>query len=360
MANNFHAILKIASTNSRHKDMKKGFIGAKENFLHAVRLKDRDKYSTNVNHKKTHLNQFFDPTTKKWIPIGTKQNRETFLNKFIASNELIFQPFKNELKQRNKINLDARHSTRIKNFSNYLATKQPVGEIILAGSRTWFERNNVIKIIDEKNFTVKNQKKLMQWANCVNDWMYQKITKFYGSHSFLGSTLHLDESNVHIHFFHSRALHKFNKKENKKTWSFTSNGLFDPIKMRELHKEYRTHQNKVLFSELGWDKNNKITLSNTAKKDYLSLYHYKRTQAKQELDYTIAKTINAQTMAKRWSNLYGNDFKKAMHKIHIGLEFNKQNLILEGRAILESLGHTTQDITTIIEQITAQHQIKTL
>ena len=160
-----------------------------------------------------------------------------------------------------------------------MKNQQPVGEWILAGNREWFQRNGVIKIINDKDFEVIDYKKLQQWANCVNDWAIGQISTFYNKTNYIGSFLHLDESNIHIHFNFFRHKLKWNEKEQKMRYSFTHQGFLSPEKMKTLHYSYLKYQNKVLFKELNWE----ISLTpNFIKKNYIPLEEYKKEQLYQK------------------------------------------------------------------------------
>ena len=284
----YKSIFRIGTTRGKKATIPLGINGGIKLTIHSLRLPEdsrtKDAYGSNIDPKRSHLNMYFNKYSKKWKIFNTKQERGEKLDFVKHQQEKIIEPFYKQYLENKDKRLAKKEKTResLQSFERWMKNKQPIGEWILSGSRDWFERNEVIKILDKQTFIVKNKAKLLQWANTVNDWAKEQVNSFYGEKSYLNSFLHLDESNIHIHFNYFRAKKIWNIKENRMAWSFTNNGFLTSESIKDMQKSYRSYQNKILFQEYGWDKNLKLEKTQSGK-SYSRLDAYKLEQYKNEL-----------------------------------------------------------------------------
>lgn len=335
--------------------MKSGTKGGILNIQHSLRLlKNEANYQPDIDLSRSHLNQFKFNNRQTWTGFSKTPQLLTTKETFSEIHENLEETlilFKKQHKLQNTLHEKHGNYKRIKSFTSYMSKKQPIGEWVMGGSREWFARNNVIEIIDDKTYQIKNEKRLHEWRDTVTAWAVKQITSHYGSANNILSVLHLDETNVHIHFFYSRAIKKFNEKKGEKVWTFSHKGFLEPIHLKALHQSYFQYQNQELFHNLSWAKSKMLSApENTAitKRKYLPLMEYKLHTLENKLQNKEAEWNNNVQNNKR---LYGYEYSKIVNELHKAvLNYNDKNIIICHEK-LSSLGHTSDHISLLMEDI---------
>ncbi len=353
----YKSIFLIGNAYGSNAVIPKGINGSLRLMKHNYRtLKDKSKdyvsqeFKSYIDPKRTKFNMYFNEKNQKWILLDTTQKRQSAYNYGKRKLDYVLEPFKDQFEVLKQKRLKKYEKTRYGNFQDYLSKKQPMGEWVLSGSRDWFNRNQVIEIINERKFIVKNEKKLLQWANTVQEWAIGQIETFYGENSFLSSTLHLDESNIHIHFNFFRSKLIWDKRIGKRMHSFTNQGFLNPQKIRFMQQDYREFQNKRLFNELGWDKDFQLQKLDKNKK-YLKLSDWKKEQKYNEkLQILSLENNNLKAELYQKPN-YGEKYHNAKQKLYKAILKDDKEMQWIAKEELKSCGIKDYRIEDIENEI---------
>ncbi len=258
----FKPIFLIGKSRGRNATLPLGADSGRRLLKHSLRLNKKGTNKDFVNGKtksfidsdRSKLNMFYSKTKNEFREFANKRHKEGFFEQYKKQEKKVYNIFKKYHQEFNDRRFKNYEHDKIKDFKTWMSNKQPVAEWVLSGSKDWFIRNKVIEQTGEFSFKVINYEKLKQWANCVNEWAKGQANSFYEKENYIGSFLHLDESNIHIHFNFFRHKYKWDRKEHRMKYGFTNEGFLSREKMKEMQASYREFQNKRLFKDLGWDK----------------------------------------------------------------------------------------------------------
>lgn len=355
----YKGIFLIGSAYAKQNPLPKGIDGTWRLMKHSFRINKKTSqdftkgfFNSWIDHERSHDNYWFNHDKEQWVQLNTKNKRNYYYQKVLQKERKILEDFHQYHEAYNARMRTKRNYKRIKSFADFMQKKQITGEWILSGSKEWFVRNKVIKEINDKKYEVVNQKKLFEWANTVQTWARKQIHIYYPKENFIGSHLHLDESNIHLHFNFFRHKYMWNEREQKMKYAFTNQGFLTREKLISMQRDYTNFQNKVLFEDLQWEKTYTLDQPERGKK-YLPLPIYKQiTQLQQEnKKHQKEKQELAQQLESNiWQHLDHDTFKKLQQKLYVALEQNNNNLYLQAIEEMKNIGLTDKMIHEQVEQ----------
>ncbi len=310
----FKPIFLIGKSRGRNATLPLGENCGSRLLKHSLRLNKKGSNRDFVNSKtksfidpdRSKLNMFYSKTKNEFREFHDTTHRNFVFEQYKKQEKKVYNIFKKYHQEFNDRCKKLSQYDRIKDFKTWMANKQPVAEWVLSGSKDWFIRNKVIEQTGEFSFKVINYEKLKQWANCVNEWAKGQVNSFYEKENYIGSFLHLDESNIHIHFNFFRHKYKWDRKEHRMKYGFTNEGFLSREKLKEMQTSYREFQNKRLFKELGWDKDYALEKQSKGKVyDRLEDWKVKIQEEKLRKEYLAIRRENENAEPKRDLNKYG-------------------------------------------------------
>ena len=355
----YKGIFLIGSAYKKQNPLPKGITGTWRLMKHSFRINKQTSqdftkgfFNSWIDHERSHQNYWFNHEKEQWVQLNSKNKQNYYYQKVLKQEKEILKHFHQYHEAYNARMREKRNYKRIKSFADFMQNKQITGEWILSGSKEWFVRNKVIKQIDDKKYEVINQQKLFEWANTVQTWARKQIHIYYPKENFIGSHLHLDESNIHIHFNFFRHKYIWNEREQKMKYAFTNQGFLTRQKLISMQRDYTNFQNKVLFEDLQWEKTYTLDQPERGRK-YLSLPVYKQVkQLEQERDrYRERLQEKSQELEQTiWKHLDHDLLKKLQQKLYIAVQEQNDSLYIEVIEGMKNLGLTDKMIHEQVEQ----------
>ena len=184
-----------------------GFVKALS--LHNLRIKTKNVIS-DIDPNRSHWNLIWSPLEQNWQQ--SSANKANLQYQYLLNHiQTTLVPFREQVKNHNHYLKTHHRSAQIQTWRQHCARKQIAGEWILSASQQWFIQNQCIKAIKNKGFIIINHDRILIWATAVMQWAQEQFSCLYSSKYFLQSVLHLDESNIHIHFQYLNCAYRFSK-----------------------------------------------------------------------------------------------------------------------------------------------------
>ena len=337
----YKSIFLISTSKNNPENIKPGCNSSLNLLYHCLRLSNNQTAST-IDSSLSYMNQVSTNKEPQWINFINSKNQHRIFKNIKKDVNDVLSNFKKELTERNKNYKNIFSYERIQTWKEWSANKKIISEWVLSCSKEWFIANKILAN-NKTSLIINDTKKMKEWVNLVNDWAKEKVVNFYGKHAYIATFLHIDESNIHLHFHYIRALLKMNNKEKKVAWALTNKDFINNKILKQIHCEYRSVIEN--YCSNNWTNYKHLSLLGSKIK-YLKLLDYKIKSQRERLSLLNRQVIKQETQEINKYCTKNNDLVKKLTSCKSQKQQNE--LILK----LKVVGYNDSEIKGILYQQT--------